>query len=225
MEGQRPTTMKINAVIFDMDGLLLDTERIAVSAFIEACRDCQFEPDLEIYHQCIGTTYARAQEILITGYGSDFPFDAVYKLWETRYDDETLHKPVPLKNGARSLLHYLQTKGIKRAVVTSSSQSHAIRKLANAGILDFFQFVLCGDQVTKGKPDPEIYLTACEKVGEDPAMCLALEDSDNGVRSAMKAGLNVIQVPDLKEPSAEVKALGHTILKSLVEVEELLSAE
>lgn len=205
-----------------MDGLLLDTERIARSTFMEACREFHFEPDLEIYHQCIGTTYDRAVAILTNGYGKDFPFDAVSKLWEKKFDEETLDNPVPLKNGALSLLRFLEQRRIIKAVVTSTAQSQAVRRLANAGILDFFGFVLGGDQISKGKPDPEIYLTAAQKLGEDPSMCLVLEDSDNGVKSAILAGCRVMQVPDLNEPSTEVKALGHEIVKSLVEIEELI---
>jgi HAD superfamily hydrolase (TIGR01509 family) len=214
--------MNPKAVVFDMDGLLLDTEKIARSIFIEACREYRFEPDLEIYYQCIGTTYARSAEILINGYGKDFPFDAVSKLWTKKFEAEALDKPVPLKNGARNLLLYLERRGIKKAVVTSTHQAQALRMLTNAGIQGFFQFVLGGDQISKGKPDPEIYLAASEKLREDPALCLALEDSDNGVRSATKAGFRVVQVPDLSEPSAEVKAFGHKILRSLVEVEDML---
>jgi HAD superfamily hydrolase (TIGR01509 family) len=162
-------------------------------------------------------------EILKSGYGREFSCDAVAKLWDKKYDEKTLDKPVPLKDGAMSLLRYLESKQIRKAVVTSSHRGDALRKLTNAGILEFFQFVLGGDQISKGKPDPEIYVTACQQIGEDPALCLALEDSDNGVLSAFKAGLKVIQVPDLKEPSAEVKALGHKIIKSLAEVEQLLA--
>jgi HAD superfamily hydrolase (TIGR01509 family) len=217
LTGYNQAVKNLKAVIFDMDGLLLDTERIALSTFIEACRECHFEPDLEIYRQCIGTTYARTAEILISGYGKNFPIDAVSSLWERKFDTETLDKPVPLKEGALNLLQYLEYIGIKKAVVTSTNQANALRRLANAGILKFFRFVLGGDQIAKGKPDPEIYLTACQKLAEDPAMCLALEDSDNGDRSAVEVGLNVIQVPDLKEPSMEVKALGHKIVKSLAE--------
>ncbi len=205
-----------------MDGLLLDTERIAISTFIEACREYHFEPDLGVYHQCIGTTYEKAQEILISGHGKDFPSQAVWESWEKRYDNETLSKPVPLKEGSISLLQFLERQGTTKAVVTSSRQSYALAKLTNSGILGFFSIVLCGDQISKSKPDPEIYRTACQRLGENPAACLALEDSDNGVRSAIAAGLQVIQVPDLKQPSSAVRALGHRIVNSLAEVEHLL---
>jgi HAD superfamily hydrolase (TIGR01509 family) len=191
----------IKAIIFDMDGLLLDTERIALETFIKACQAYDYEPDLEIYHQCIGVTYDQGAEILKKGYGRDFPYDAVSQLWEQRFNETTLEKPVPLKDGAMSLLLHLEAKEVRRAVVTSTFQAHAITKLSNCGIMGLFEFVLGGDQVSKGKPDPEIYLTACRMLKEDPVMCLALEDSDNGVRSAHSAGLKVIQVPDLKKPS------------------------
>jgi HAD superfamily hydrolase (TIGR01509 family) len=213
----------LKAVIFDMDGLLLDTEKIWRFTFVESCREFQFEPDLQIYNRCIGTTYARTAEILMDGYGEDFPFDAVSKIWYKKYDEETQDKLIPLKDGAISLLRYLDDKKITTGVVTSTPQAQAIRQLANAGILHFFSFILGGDQIVKGKPDPEIYIAASQKLGEDPSQCLVLEDSDNGVRSATKAGFRVIQVPDLNEPSVEVKACGHEIVRSLIEVEALLA--
>ena len=134
--------------------------------------------------------------LLISGYGRDFPFDAVSRLWERKFDAETLDKPVPLKKGVLSLLQHLERREMKKAVVTSTIHAHALRRLTNAGILRFFRFVLGGDQISKSKPDPDIYLTACQRIGEHPAECLALEDSDTGVRSAFEAGLNVLQVPD-----------------------------
>jgi HAD superfamily hydrolase (TIGR01509 family) len=212
----------IRAIIFDMDGLLLDSERIALSTFVDSCREYDFEPDVDIYYKCIGTTASRTKEILLAGYGRDFPFKAVSELWRRKYDEETSDKPIPLKAGALDLLQYLGGKEVKKAVVTSTYQESALKKLANARIAHFFAFVLGGDQILYGKPNPEIYLTACNELNEAPGKCLALEDSDNGVLAAFNAGLSVIQIPDLVEPSATVKALGHKIVKSLIGVEHIL---
>ncbi|MFC1988858.1 HAD family hydrolase [Chloroflexota bacterium] len=214
--------MKYKAVIFDMDGLLIDSEKIALSMFVEACRENNFEPDINVYNRCIGGNRSRTREILLEGYGHDFPFEAIDELWRKKMAEESLNKPVPLKIGALPLLHDLEKAAVKKAVVTSTRQESALRILNNAQILHFFDFVLGGDQVSQGKPNPEIYLTACRKLGEEPANCLALEDSDNGVIAAFDAGLIVIQVPDLIEPSEKIKALGHKIVKSLKEVSGLL---
>ncbi len=212
----------IRAVAFDLDGLLLDTETVALETFVEACRANHFEPDIEIYSRCIGTTYSDVETILKTGYGKDFPYDAVMALWNRRYAEEALQKPVPLKAGAVNLLQRLEDLQIPKAVVTSSKTASAKQKLRNAGILDFFQVIVCGDQISRGKPDPEIYRTAAHKLGEDPTACVALEDSDNGVRSAVQAGFIVVQIPDIKEPSAQVKNLGHRIALSLAEAQTIL---
>jgi len=118
------------------------------------------------------------------------------------------------------LLEHVKRIQIPVAVATSTRSTHALDRLAKAGLLDYFEFVVGGDQVKNSKPNPEIYLTATEKLQCDPKNCLAFEDSENGVRAALGAGLRVIQVPDLVVPSAEVVALGHTILASLSEVPE-----
>jgi len=210
----------INAVIFDLDGLLLDSERIALSTFVDSCREFGFDPDLRVYYKCIGTTFSTTKEILTDGYDKSFPCDAISELWSRKYHEEASDKPIPLKTGAPSLLWYLEKEGVKKAVVTSTRQESARKRLANAEILHFFDFVLGGDQILKGKPNPEIYVTACQKLDEKPLNCIALEDSE--VLSASNAGLVIIQVPDLVQPSANVRALGHRIAKSLVEVENIL---
>ncbi len=212
----------IRAVIFDMDGLLLDSERIAMLTFAESCRECGYEPNLKVYHKCIGTNEAGTREVLTREYGPDFPFDDINKRWDIKYREGILNMPVPLKSGTTGLLEYLKDEGIRIAVVTSTHRKNAEKMLSNADLLNYFEFVLGGDEIRKGKPDPEIYLTGCSRLGERPADCLALEDSDNGVMSAFNAGMTVIQVPDLSEPSEKVKALGHRIVKSLAEVEGLL---
>jgi HAD superfamily hydrolase (TIGR01509 family) len=212
-----------DAVIFDMDGLLLDSETIALATFIEACRELGFEPsDMGPYFRCIGTNWDTTREILIEGYGDDFPLDAISQIWGEKYHRETLTKPVTKKEGALKLLQYLEGEVVKKAIVTSTRKENALIKLTNAELLNFFTFVLGGDEITNGKPHPEMYLTAAEKLGAAPAACLAIEDSDNGVLAAFNAGMVVIQVPDLKQPSDEIRALGHIIAASLIDVEGML---
>jgi HAD superfamily hydrolase (TIGR01509 family) len=210
----------ISAVIFDMDGLLLDSERVALATFKEACSQCHFVPDLSIYYRCIGTNANRVQEILSEGYGPDYK--AISKIWKARYKAETFDKPVPLKSGADTLLRELEKGGLRRAVVTSTDREIAVRKLTNSRIIQFFDLILGGDQVSLSKPDPDIYLTACRQLDIEPPRGLALEDSDNGVLAAFRAGLRVIQIPDLKPPSPEVLSLGHPVMHTLSEVGEFL---
>lgn len=212
----------MNAMIFDLDGLLLDTERIALFTFVDSCREFGFDPDLQVYYKCIGMKFSTTKEILKNEYGKSFPLGAIIELWSKKYHEETSDKPIPLKAGTLGLLQYLEKKRVKKAVVTLTGQESARRWLANTEILHFFDFVLGGDQILNSKPHPGIYLTACYKLDEKPFDCLALEDSDNGVLSAFNAGLVVIQVPDLVKPSARVRTLGHRIAESLVEVEEIL---
>ena len=211
------------AVIFDMDGLLLDSERVALTTFVEACRQLGFEPDVEVYYKCIGGNAERTKEILTQGFGASFPFEAVDRLWHARYEAEAALRPFPIKSGALGLLKFLESRSVRRAVVTSTRHDSAQRKLSNAGLARFFEFIVGGDEIVNCKPDPEIYNKACQRLETPVAACLALEDSDNGVLSAFAAGLTVIQVPDLLPPSAGVRSLGHRIATSLVEVEELLA--
>jgi HAD superfamily hydrolase (TIGR01509 family) len=215
---------EIKAVIYDMDGLLLDTERISLTTFVAACRELGFEPDLAVYYRCIGTTSVRTREIFQEGFGSSFPLDDVYALWRIKYQDELTLKPIPLKDGAVEMLKSVRSRRVPQAVVTSSRINSARLKLTNTGLIEYFDFILGGDQITRGKPDPEIYTTACHKLDIGPACCLALEDSDNGVRSAFGAGLRVIQVPDMLKPCDEVLGLGHSILTSLVEAREVVKS-
>jgi HAD superfamily hydrolase (TIGR01509 family) len=209
---------KIRAVVFDMDGLLLDSEKISLATFIEACRENNYEPDVAAYYRCIGTTPPKTREIIMEAYGGAFNYQAVSDCWRKRFNERALNNPIPLKDGALDLLEFLESRNIKKVVVTSTYRENARKMLTNAGIFGFFEFIIGGDEISHGKPDPEIYLAACRKLGEASANCLALEDSNNGVLSAVAAGLVVIQVPDLVEPSADIKSLGHKIVRSLADV-------
>lgn len=205
-----------------MDGLLLDTETIAISTFIEACKEYEFQPDMSVYYKCIGVDWSTTLEILSKGYDNTFALEPITNLWKKKMDQEMLEKPIRTKTGALKLLTYLEEEDVKMAVVTSTRTEIAQRVLSIAKMDCFFLFIIGGDQIVKNKPNPEIYLTACHKLDEEPMECLALEDSDNGVLAAFHAGLEVIQVPDLVPPSTEVRTLGHKIVGSLEEVENLL---
>ncbi|MCZ6658835.1 MAG: HAD family phosphatase [Gammaproteobacteria bacterium] len=210
--------------MFDMDGLLLDSERVARQCFVEACRDCDWEPDLDVYNLCIGSTYAATEQILCTNFGARFPWQAVSERWHDLYHARVLHHPVVVKSGAVEVLDLLDRHGVPAALATSTRRETTIAKLGNAKLSNRFQHVICGGETRRGKPHPDPYLEAVQRLGLAPHVCWAFEDSDNGVRAAVAAGLTVFQVPDLVRPSDSVQALGHTIVRSLHEVVALLAS-
>lgn len=209
---------RFEAIVFDMDGLLIDSERIVLNAFLMVCDHFDLGDQTELLKQCIGTNrdYTRAR--MTEAFGQDIDFNEFQKLWALTHKEIVGDKAMPLMEGVLELLAHIKRLNIPMAVATSTSYEHALDRLAKAGLLEHFEFVVGGDQVENSKPDPEIYLAATKKLGGNPLKSLAFEDSENGVRAALGAGLTVIQIPDLVLPTAEVIALGHTILDSLREV-------
>jgi HAD superfamily hydrolase (TIGR01509 family) len=206
--------MRHKAAIFDMDGLLLDTERICMECFYAAGGHlgCQINP--EVYLRCIGTTETSTRSILIEGHDPGFPYEEIRELWRKLYLAEIEGKPVPVKSGAVELLEKMVASCIPVGLATSTAFERALARLENSGLLSYFDCMITGDQVAMGKPHPEIYLRAAMELGVKPSECIAFEDSENGVRAAISAGMTVIQVPDLVRPAGPA-APGHTILSSL----------
>ena len=207
-----------SAVVFDMDGTLLDTETIALRAFLEACESLNLSGHHDAYYQCVGSTSVRIQEILTAAFGHQVPYEEFYTRWVQRFDAVVADNPIRIKDGAPEILQLIADAGVPLAVATSTSRKSALAKLASTGLLDVFEVVVGGDDVSRGKPDPEIYLTAADRLGVAASECLAIEDSDNGVRAAHSAGMTVIHVPDLKPPSAEISQLGVSTHSSLWEI-------
>ncbi len=209
------------AIVFDMDGLLLDTERIALATFEDACRAHGLKVERTVYERCIGTSVQGTRDILGAALGYDI-YDRLSREWSGRYEARVLTQAVDVKDGALEILELTRALRVPIALATSTATELARTKLRLAGLLDFFAAVVGGDAVANPKPHPEPYLTAARALGFAPNQCWAIEDSDNGVRAAHAAGLFVFQIPDLVQPAADVRGIGHPVLGSLREVARLL---
>jgi len=202
------------AVVFDMDGTLLDTESVFKTIVFEVCTELGFEMTDAVHMSMVGGSHERTSQLLIEAYGVTFP----YALFDERCRGimhERSHAGVPVKPGARELIGELRARGIPAAVATSSRNPHAQNHLGAAGLLDLFETVVTRDDVVNPKPHPEPYLTAARRLGIDPLHCLALEDSNAGVRAAHAAGMQTVMVPDLVRPDDAVRALGVAVMESL----------
>jgi beta-phosphoglucomutase-like phosphatase (HAD superfamily) len=205
------------AVVFDMDGLLLDTETLVRTAQFEAGEALGHPMSDAIFHRLIGKPKASGDAELMAHFGPHFPLEAFDEAWR-RHFGQACSACMPLKPGARELLEWLDEARIPRALATSTGGAAARRHLDQAGILHFFTVLVTADDVARGKPDPEPYLTAAQRLDLSPLECLALEDSHNGIRSATSAGMTTIMVPDLMPARPEVAGLCAAVLPDLHEV-------
>ncbi len=208
--------MNYQAAIFDMDGLLLDTERVCMRVFQQACEVQNLPFYEEVYLSIIGRNAAGIETIFRKAYGKEL--DRLHQEWRTRYNAVVKHQAIPLKEGVIELLEWLKEHNFPTAVATSTAKDLAKIKLELAGLSKYFDNLTTGCEVTNGKPDPEIYLLAANRLNVDPTQCLAFEDSNNGVLAAVAANMSTYQIPDLVEPSEEVRQFGHTIVPSLHDV-------
>jgi len=207
-----------DAFIFDMDGLLLDTEKICWECFKNACGYYNYDPDFSIYKRCIGRKAEEGNKLLNEGFGNNIPFEEVQKKWSVLYGSYIENEVIPVKDGVYEFLNFLAKKNIRKAVATSTASDTALKKLKKSGLVDFFELIVSGDQVNNSKPHPEIYIKTAQLLNIVPQNCIAFEDSDNGAKSAFSAGMTVVQVVDMVEPSVEVKKLNHLIVNSFNEL-------
>ena len=212
----------IEAVIFDMDGLLLDSETLSMEALQSAGAELGVAMSPAFCRGMIGSSVDLCRAMIRERYGDAVPLDQYFALHGQHLDALVASGRLALKEGVAALLDALDRRGLPRAVATSSGRTRALHHLREAGIAGRFACIVTRDDVSRGKPDPEPYLAAAAGLGVRPQACLALEDSHTGVRAAHAAGMRVVMVPDLLQPTAEMHEKAHRIVRSLHEVIELL---
>lgn len=210
--------MIFKAAIFDMDGLLLDTEQVCMKIFEQAC-DTVGAPFLkDTYLSIIGCNAQRINQILTDGYAPYMDYQIIHNEWRKRYNAVVLHEAIPVRHGVIDMLDWLKHHKIPCAVATSTQKDVAQVKLKLAGLDHYFDNITTGCEVTNSKPAPEIYELAAQRLDIHPHDCLAFEDSNNGVKAAVAAGMETFQIPDLVQPSSDVIELGHAILPTMNDV-------
>jgi HAD superfamily hydrolase (TIGR01509 family) len=204
------------AVIFDMDGLMLDTERPMISVWIEAGKIIGWDINAETAIRTIGLNGDDIRKLCMNELGADFPYDKFNKEVH-RFFDEEFEKGIAHKPGLIQLLDHLASLGIPLAVGTSSRRSAAEWKLQKAGLIDRFSYMSCGDEVENGKPAPDIFLRAAELLNVSPAHCVGFEDSPAGLQALASAGIASVFIKDIVEPPKEILATVWKRLDNLTE--------
>jgi HAD superfamily hydrolase (TIGR01509 family) len=214
--------LAVDALVFDMDGLLLDTESLALRALQKAGGEIGLEMSDALCRSMIGVAADRSRLLLIECHGESAPADPLFAAAARHLEAQIEAGLLRVKPGVTQLLEFAEKADLPRAVATSSSRRKALHHLHAAGIVDRFDAVVTRDDVSRGKPHPDLFLHAARALAKAPARCLALEDSYNGVRAAHAAGMPVVMVPDLLPPTDEMRELCRAVVDDLHEVVPML---
>ncbi len=212
----------IKGIVFDMDGLMIDTEKLLMKFWIESANEQGFDMKKEHVLQIRSLAPEYAVEKFRGFFGESFDYYSVKKRRIELMNDYINKNGIEKKYGLDELLIYLTENGYKKAVATATDIKRTEMYLKSLDIYKFFDEIVTAPMVEHGKPAPDIYLYACERIGLEPFECLALEDSPNGIRSAYDAGCKAVMIPDLSEPDEETEKLLYAKCKNLAEVIDIL---
>lgn len=214
----------IDTVIFDMDGVIFDSEILVLQCWQEVAERHGIENVDVACHECLGTNSVVSKGIFLKHYGENFPYDEYKQEMAEVFFSRAAGGKLAKKPGVEELLRYLREDGFKVGLASSTREALVRKELSEGGLIEYFDQIIGGDKVKRSKPEPDIFLEACRRLGAEPERCYVIEDSYNGIRAAHAAGMHPIMVPDLMEPTEEMHTLAEEILESLDEVRRFLSA-
>ena len=214
--------MDINAVIFDMDGVIFDTESLYLKHWCSIFSKYGYEMTKENYLLVMGRGRKVVKEKFLSIYGENLPIYNMYKEKDYELSKYIEENEVPIKEGAYELLEFLKVNGYKVALATSAKRGRAMKHLKDSRFENYFDVIITGEDIEKTKPNPEIFLKALERLNIEPKKAIVIEDSIAGIKAAKNAGIFAIHVPDLKEPDEEIIKEADIIASNLLEVKSIV---
>lgn len=215
---------KIKAVIFDMDGVIFDTEREYLKEWEAIFKKYGYKMKKEIYISVMGRGRKKVKEIFKEKFGEDLPIDKMYIEKDKMLKKAVENNKVPLKEGALELLEFLKENGYKIALATSAKRERVKIQVSHAKIENIFDAIVCSEDITNSKPDPEIFLKAAEKVCVNPENCIVIEDSEAGIKAAFNAKMMGFHIEDLKKADESILKYSYKNFKNLIEIKEYIKS-
>ncbi len=211
----------LKGAVFDMDGLMFDTERLVYENWQQMMDSLGYPYDLEFFKLTIGKRKKEVEQIYLSRFGKDFPYWELADRCRNIYVERVSREGIPVKKGLYEILSFLKDKNVKIALATSTSRRTTELNLRSAEVYEYFDALVCADEVKNGKPHPEVFLTAAKKLGLPSEECAAFEDSINGIKSAFAANMITVMVPDFLQPSDEIIPMINYLFDDLSQAVEM----
>lgn len=212
-------------IVFDMDGVLIDTEALILKIWKEVAAKAGIENVEHTLRQCIGITAPETRAVFLRAYGEDFPYEKYVGQASEGFHAYIRKNGLPVKPGVYELFDFLKENDFRIALASSTAEASVRSEMESIGLLPYFHVIVCGDMVSHSKPHPEIYQKACALLGVPASSCYAVEDSFYGIRSSHAAGMKPIMVPDLAEPDEEISRLYYRKFDNLLKVRDFLRGQ
>ena len=213
------------AVIFDMDGVIFDTERVYLEIWQSVFEKYGYKMTKELYITVMGTGRKNVIKTFLENFGDDLPIEKMYEEKDNQLFYIIENQGIPLKKGVKELFSMLKEKNYKIALATSAKRDRVEKQIKDKWLKESFDAIVCGDDVEKGKPSPDIFLKAAKEIDVEPENCFVVEDSPAGIRAAFSGGMKGIHVEDLKVADKDILRYCQKNFKNLQEVKEYLSCE